>query len=179
MTEHLALFGHSTVASYCDTDDRDDPPAPADPYMEQAIKEVCLMIMVWDMTMIIKRLVDEGHSPDTHHATEMVGEYMRYMALSAVYKGVNLPMSAKVDEAWHAHILHTRDYADFCQQIAGRFIHHLPAMGEDDRIRMAKDYANNTLGLYERHFGKAPAKWWGGKQAVCYDPGCKNNCSGE
>lgn len=34
--------------------------------------------------------------------------------------------SALVDIGWHTFILHTRDYADFCQRIAGRFIHHQP-----------------------------------------------------
>ena len=31
-----------------------------------------------------------------------------------------------VDKAWHAFLLHTREYAEFCHQIAGRFIHHVP-----------------------------------------------------
>ncbi|GIJ79239.1 hypothetical protein SAMN05443287_11083 [Micromonospora phaseoli] len=31
-----------------------------------------------------------------------------------------------VDIGWHTFILHTREYADFCQRIAGWFIHHQP-----------------------------------------------------
>ncbi|MEU5722740.1 hypothetical protein ABZ783_13055 [Micromonospora sp. NPDC047738] len=31
-----------------------------------------------------------------------------------------------VDVGWHTFILHTRQYADFCQRVAGRFIHHQP-----------------------------------------------------
>ncbi|WBB56705.1 hypothetical protein [Verrucosispora sp. WMMD573] len=31
-----------------------------------------------------------------------------------------------VDIGWHTFILHTREYADFCERIAGRFIHHQP-----------------------------------------------------
>lgn len=34
--------------------------------------------------------------------------------------------SELVDIGWHTFILHTRDYADFCQRLAGRFIHHQP-----------------------------------------------------
>ncbi|MEY9937322.1 hypothetical protein [Streptacidiphilus sp. MAP5-3] len=34
--------------------------------------------------------------------------------------------SALVDIGWHTFILHTRDYARFCDRIAGRFIHHEP-----------------------------------------------------
>jgi hypothetical protein len=31
-----------------------------------------------------------------------------------------------VDKGWHAFILHTNDYAEFCQRVGGRFIHHRP-----------------------------------------------------
>ncbi|MCU7722260.1 hypothetical protein ODJ79_00875 [Actinoplanes sp. KI2] len=34
--------------------------------------------------------------------------------------------SPLVDIGWHAFILYTREYAEFCHRIAGRFIHHVP-----------------------------------------------------
>ncbi|MEH0930892.1 glycine-rich domain-containing protein [Micromonospora sp. CPCC 205558] len=39
--------------------------------------------------------------------------------------------SALVDIGWHTFILHTRDYAEFCDRIAGRFIHHEPEDGSE------------------------------------------------
>ncbi|MEV0002261.1 hypothetical protein AB0H28_08245 [Micromonospora sp. NPDC050980] len=39
---------------------------------------------------------------------------------------VPLGPSELVDIGWHTFILHTRDYADFCRRVAGRFIHHQP-----------------------------------------------------
>ena len=33
----------------------------------------------------------------------------------------------KVDEAWHEFVLHTKNYAEFCSQRYGRFIHHVPS----------------------------------------------------
>ncbi|WP_212843863.1 hypothetical protein [Catellatospora sp. IY07-71] len=41
-----------------------------------------------------------------------------------------LAPSAAVDEFWHCFILRTVPYAEFCDLIAGRFIHHIP---EDER----------------------------------------------
>jgi len=32
----------------------------------------------------------------------------------------------KIDEAWHNFILFTKDYADFCEEFFGHFIHHRP-----------------------------------------------------
>lgn len=39
--------------------------------------------------------------------------------------------SATVDIGWHAFLLHTADYAHFCQQVAGRFIHHNPTDSDE------------------------------------------------
>jgi hypothetical protein len=44
----------------------------------------------------------------------------------ACYPDGHLSPSETVDTGWHAFILHTADYAEFCQRIAGRFIHHRP-----------------------------------------------------
>lgn len=37
-----------------------------------------------------------------------------------------LSPSGTVDIGWHAFILHTRDYAEWCEHVAGRFLHHAP-----------------------------------------------------
>jgi hypothetical protein len=34
--------------------------------------------------------------------------------------------SDAVDIGWHTFILYTREYAEFCSTVAGRFIHHVP-----------------------------------------------------
>jgi hypothetical protein len=34
--------------------------------------------------------------------------------------------SVVVDDLWHELVLHTRDYADFCDAAFGRFLHHVP-----------------------------------------------------
>jgi hypothetical protein len=41
-----------------------------------------------------------------------------------------LAPSELVDAGWHAFILHTRDYADFCHRVAGRYLHHVPTGGD-------------------------------------------------
>jgi len=37
--------------------------------------------------------------------------------------------SELVDIGWHTFILYTHEYAEFCDRIAGRFIHHVPDDG--------------------------------------------------
>lgn len=48
------------------------------------------------------------------------------VAASGSADGPHSP-SEQVDIGWHAFLMYTREYADFCQHIAGRMIHHAPS----------------------------------------------------
>lgn len=50
--------------------------------------------------------------------------FLAYLQSGRLY--VSMP-SKVVDELWHALILDTRAYADFCRQAFGDFFHHVPA----------------------------------------------------
>ena len=45
---------------------------------------------------------------------------------TAVKNGVNGEPSEMIDKAWHAHILNTPMYFNFCKAIFGKYLHHLP-----------------------------------------------------
>lgn len=73
-------------------------------------------------------------------AEELFQETLKWLWLCAKAKIDRQAQQAKVppvlnvqtgmvmlDEVWHIFILHTRDYADFCNTYLGRFIHHSPA----------------------------------------------------
>jgi hypothetical protein len=40
-----------------------------------------------------------------------------------------LPASRPLDLFWHEHLLDTRAYFADCEQVAGRYLHHLPYFG--------------------------------------------------
>lgn len=74
---------------------------------------------------------DEHTDPDT--AARIVGQALEFLRACALNPDARLTPSKAVDAGWHAFILHTADYAEFCDRIAGRFIHHRPAApGEHD-----------------------------------------------
>lgn len=51
-----------------------------------------------------------------------------YFICCAQAQGRFVSMPSQVaDDAWHAMILHTRYYQDFCNKAFGRFLHHTPA----------------------------------------------------
>jgi hypothetical protein len=74
---------------------------------------------------LVARLVsDEGLS--SGFAARVMDQALAFLGASAVNRGEPLSPSRAVDPGWHTFILHTRDYREFCQRTAGRFIHHVP-----------------------------------------------------
>ncbi|OPC81142.1 hypothetical protein B4N89_09430 [Embleya scabrispora] len=48
-----------------------------------------------------------------------------FLAVGAANPEARMTPSALVDVGWHAWVLHTIDYAEYCERI-GRFVHHVP-----------------------------------------------------
>lgn len=82
-------------------------------------------------------------------------EVLKYIWLSRYY-----PIwmySEKVDSIWHAMILNTRQYAEFCQKFFSQFIHHEPASPFFEGVLTTKfEY---FVDVYEDHFGTLPDIW--------------------
>lgn len=73
---------------------------------------------------LVDRIVkDEGLSKDL--ANRILDQALAFLAACATSDRPLAP-SDTVDIGWHTFILYTRDYHDFCHQVAGRFIHHDP-----------------------------------------------------
>jgi hypothetical protein len=67
---------------------------------------------------------DEDYDRDT--AERIVEQALAFLVACGHYPDGHLSPSQTVDAGWHAFLLHTADYAEFCQRVAGRFIHHRP-----------------------------------------------------
>jgi hypothetical protein len=80
---------------------------------------------------VVQRIMaDEGVDRDT--ANRWFGEMLVFLDLCAASDHVLSPPEP-VDKAWHAFVLHTRDYDAYCRERFGRLIHHQPS-GEPDPI---------------------------------------------
>jgi anti-sigma regulatory factor (Ser/Thr protein kinase) len=67
---------------------------------------------------------DDGYDVDT--AGRIVEQALAFLLACARHPDSHLSPSGMVDAGWHAFILHTFDYAAFCDRVAGRLIHHRP-----------------------------------------------------
>jgi hypothetical protein len=84
--------------------------------------------------------------------------------------------SELVDIGWHTFILYTREYAAFCEQIAGRFIHHVP----DDATETTQSPERGGLkatvtAIRATGYRIDPALWSIDSVADCSQ--CYNGCS--
>ncbi|GAA0606544.1 hypothetical protein GCM10010174_24420 [Kutzneria viridogrisea] len=76
-------------------------------------------------TKLAKRIAADG-GMGFREAESIMSEALAFLAACAVNTGEPLSPSNAVDLGWHTFILHTRDYAEFCDRVAGHFIHHVP-----------------------------------------------------
>jgi hypothetical protein len=75
--------------------------------------------------LAVRVMTDENLDQDA--AERIVGQTLAFLVACALSPEDHLSPSETVDAGWHAFLLHTRDYAEFCSRIAGRFIHHRPS----------------------------------------------------
>lgn len=80
----------------------------------------------------IVRLVVQEKDCDIGYAARVTDQALAFVATASVATVPMVP-SDDVDHGLHAFVLHTKDYADFCQQHAGRFLHHNPRPGGGGR----------------------------------------------
>src|SRR3712207_3180742 len=65
-----------------------------------------------------------------------------------------LAPSKTVDEAWHEFVLFTREYAAFCEERYGRFLHHDPYESVD------REAFRRTYSAYEGRYGTPDRRIW-------------------
>lgn len=63
-----------------------------------------------------------------------------------------------IDEAWHAFVLFTEDYAEFCEKFFGRFLHHVPhRVGE---AQLDQTALHQSIDAMHECFGGKPNAYW-------------------
>lgn len=74
---------------------------------------------------LVKRVVQDEGLP-LQEAEQVMDAAIGFLKLCADYPRYGFNPSPQVDIGWHTFLLYTKEYADFCDEIAGRFLHHAP-----------------------------------------------------
>jgi hypothetical protein len=110
-----------------------------------------------DFSGVVRKTRFDLAAMDIHPTEEQLAEGLlglkQYYAI-AVLDPMNMhAVSDGVDPYWHSHILHTQQYADFCQRVVGGFMHHVPLdhAREADVAAVGRLYAY-TIACLNRFF---------------------------
>ena len=121
------------------------------------VERVIAAIEALDLDPIKLKLMDpeEGQGWSREYVDRMELAYRRFLTLLVTHPEVTLAPCKDVDKFWHGHILDTLKYAEDCDEVFGRFLHHFPYFGmrgPEDAANLAKA-AENTRRLYRQEFG--------------------------
>lgn len=73
-------------------------------------------------------------------ADELFSDMLKFLALEGVYAHKPYP-TTPIDQAWEAFILRTQEYVPFCEEMFGRYIHHVPREAEPNgALRLMATY---------------------------------------
>lgn len=130
--------GYEPLCGLDDESDLDDagPARPGQPQLARVSYVPDIDPALWDRLVVrivndpafLSRIGEDTTEQATlAYAGRILNQALTYLSLVAEHPGVGFSPSPLVDIGWHAFLLYTRDYARFCWQIAGRFIHHVPS----------------------------------------------------
>lgn len=107
-------------------------------------------ILNWDLKEITNFVIIENPDIPSEQIIQATKEY-KYFVYLKIITGQNLIIPTKlVDFIWHAHILHTKEYFQFCETIAGYYIHHTPELYNENKYQNA---VKNISNLSKQIFG--------------------------
>src|SRR4051812_46443815 len=95
------------------------------------MKTIARPLVEVDLSPIFFKMQCEGETLNGAEINFDVAErvYRQFLTLHTGYpERIHVP-SELIDLIWHYHILDTHKYAEDCQRIFGRFLHHDPYFG--------------------------------------------------
>jgi hypothetical protein len=98
---------------------------------------------------------DSGMGWTRSQTSQAIVRYLMFLYLVYLYPNRQIIPTREIDKVWHYHILDTSKYAEDCQMLFGRFIHHFPYLGlrdEVDRQNLHMAFQETQV-LFEEHFG--------------------------
>jgi hypothetical protein len=113
-------------------------------------------------------------------ASVLFNDLLRFLAMCGlrgdVYMATPLVPPKAIDEAWHHFLLFTEEYATFCEEYFGGFLHHKPSTS---RTELRGSKIPETIALAKALFGETSKNW--SKNWLYSDPadsGGADDCGG-
>jgi hypothetical protein len=119
---------------------------------------------------LINRIIQDENL-DLALAQSIMDQALGFLRLCAKTTDESFSPSPLVDIGWHTFILYTRDYAEFCERIARRFIHHAPS--DEENTDYGPDRITRTVAALKQHGIAVDEELWAQAPARSIGPRCK------
>jgi hypothetical protein len=125
-------------------------PDPLIDYTVRPTRDYARLVADLDLSLV-KQKAAGRHRWRDEQANAAEADYRRFLYLMATNPTQPIvPWTQDLDNLWHEHILDTKRYAEDCQRIFGRFIHHDPHIGRSPALEAQARRATGQL--YDRAF---------------------------
>jgi hypothetical protein len=108
----------------------------------------------FDYTPVVDTAVEHYGLARTTAESALDGLLQWFSVIPFAHKGQPVQMVESIDKLWHAFILHTKLYREFCDRFFGRYLDHDP-LDRLDEETSKKQYARFTLSTLRAEFGDA------------------------
>ena len=109
-----------------------------------------------DLGPIAYRLINSNEERwNTQQIKQAISHYLMFLLLVYLYPNGDLVPNQEIDRVWHYHIIDTIKYAEDCEMLFGRFVHHFPYFGKRGKIDRddLQTAFEQTQVLFQEHFG--------------------------
>ena len=117
---------------------------------------------------LVKRVIND-EEVQRPLAERIVNQALAFLLLCAREPDEKFSPSPLVDIGWHTFILYTKPYADFCDKVGTRFIHHAPS--DADGVDYGTGNIARTVTALRTHGFIVDEPLWADSRQNCSDDG--------
>src|SRR3989344_6580259 len=134
-----------------------------------------------DYSGIVRKVRDifteqHGLSPSDEFVASGLEGLKQYYAVALLDPLNAHAASPKIDMFWHAHMLHSRQYAEFCDRVVSRFMHHEPLNDEnEEEVEAVRRLYDFTLEVLDKMFVRVDPKNFPARGEADYRLLCSHN----
>lgn len=121
--------------------------------------------------------IEKDESVPEALAGRIMDQALAFLQLCAAEPEGHYSPSQLVDVGWHTFILYTREYAVFCEKVAGHFIHHAPS--DEVGVDYGTGNVARTVAALRSHGITVDEMLWTNPKRAAMSADCSSYCSGD
>ena len=147
--------------------------------MKSKLADIDSLVAGMNFDRIVWKIIDSDKSFNLSkkEVRNSVEQYKKFLSLKRKYPDSELVPTEEIDSVWHVHILDTKNYADDCNMLFGKFMNHKPYFGpysKESQEDMARWFEETSI-FWQMEYGEVlqePVRFRC-KGKACHAPG---NC---